>query len=158
MENKKMALGLNAVKILLAVLGFIACVLVIGGPNATGDTPVSEIEAFRDGGAMGFTMSLTGFVIIACLALVLIFFIVQLITNPKKTVLSIIGILVVMVLYFILTMAGTSDTMETLNPQISEPVSQGTIDSTSAGIMTVIIAIFAAIAVVIWGVVKKFTS
>lgn len=84
MNSNKLTLGLNIFRYVLGAIGILACILIIGGPNASGDVETSVVESFRDGARMSFAISYTGFIIIACVALVLIFFILQLISNPKE--------------------------------------------------------------------------
>lgn len=157
MDSKKLNLALTIFKFTLGILGLIACGLVIVGPSGAGGVEKEVVDEFRDGGSMAFAVSLTGIIIFACLALILIFFVVQLISNPKKTIISIAGIVAMLVLYLILTMAGTSDVAEDLRLQVSEPVSQGTVNSTTAGIWTAIIAIGITILAALLGpVVTRF--
>jgi hypothetical protein len=82
-------------------------------------------------------------------ALVLLFFFVQLITNPKRTVISIFGILLFVGVYLVISLIGTVDTNETL--ALRNPVSLGVINTTSAGIYTILIGMFAGLLVVILG-------
>lgn len=155
MNSNKLNLGLNIFRYVLGALGILACILVIGGPNANNELEV--VEGFREGGRMAFAINYTGFIVIACLALVLIFFVVQLISNPKKTIMSIIGIVAVFVLYFVLSMMGSSDAPEDLALQVSEPVSQGTVNSTTAGLWTAIITIVVTfLAAVLGPVIARF--
>ena len=135
---KNVTLISNVLKYVLIVLGVIAFALVLLGPNNI-DYPKEEIDQFRDGGKMGFTMLFTLIIIIACAALVLLFFLQQLVVNPKRTIMSIIGIVVALLVYLVFTMMGNSDTNETL--QLKNPVSESTLNSTSAGIWTVLIAL-----------------
>lgn len=132
----------------LGVAGIVLCILVIGGPNADG-TSVAEQTTFREGWKLSSAISFTGILMFACMALVLLFFVVQLITNPKKTIFSIIGILVAAVIYLIMTMVGTSDTNESL--ALRDPVSDSTISSTTAGLYTVIIGLVISILAILLG-------
>ena len=100
---------------------------------------------------MSLPTSFAGFIIFASVGLILFFFVVQLIKTPKKTALSIIGILVALVLYFILVLIGTSDTNESLALLEDVQVDQGTIASASAGLYIVIIGIIVALLVVVLG-------
>jgi uncharacterized membrane protein len=115
------------------------------------ENTLEQQEAFRDGRSMSIATSFAGFIIFASVGLILFFFVVQLITNPKKTVLSIIGILVALVLYLILVLIGTSDTNESLALLEDVQVDQGTIVSSSAGLYTVIIGIIVALLAVVLG-------
>lgn len=147
MNSKKMDMFMNVLKFGLVAIGVILCLFLFGGPNM--ESTVQEQEAFRDGSSLGLAVSFTGFVMFAGIGLILLFFVVQLITNPKRTVMSIVGLIVALLLYFVMSMMGTSDTNETL--QLLDPVDQGTIASTSAGLWTVIIGIVVGLAVVVLG-------
>ncbi len=144
----------NYGKVALALIGVIACLFLFGGPNNTNE--MSEIESFRDGGPMSFATMFTVFILIACVALVLIFFIMQLISNPKKTLLSIIGIVVALVLFLIFWAIGTKDTDQSLGLIDSiGSVEQGTINATTAGLWVVFIGLLAAVAVIIASAVRR---
>ena len=95
MDTKKLNMFMNILKFGLVAVGVIACILVIGGPNA--EAVLEEQESFREGASLGMAINYTMLIIIASIAIVLLFFVVQLITNTKKTVYSIIGILVALV-------------------------------------------------------------
>lgn len=157
MDSKKLNLALTIFKFALGILGLIACALVIVGPSGAGDIEKEVVEKFRDGGSMAFAVGFTGFIMIACIALILIFFVVQLISNPKKTIISIAGIIAMLVLYLVLSMLGTSDVPEDLKLQVAQPVSQSTVNSTTAGLWTAIIAIGVTILAALLGpVVTRF--
>ena len=96
MDTKKLNMFMNILKFGLVAVGVIACILVIGGPNA--EAVLEEQESFREGASLGMAINYTMLIIIASIAIVLVFFVVQLITNTKKTVYSIIGILVALVI------------------------------------------------------------
>jgi len=112
---------------------------------------VEAQETFREGASMSLATSFTGFIIFASVGLILVFFVIQLITNPKKTVMSIIGLLVALVLYLIFLMIGTSDTNESLALLEDVQVAQGTIASSSAGLYTVISGVVIALLVAVFG-------
>ena len=100
---------------------------------------------------MNLITSFTGFIIFASIGLILLFFVLQLISNPKKTILSIIGLLAALVLYLFFLMIGTSDTNESLALLEDVQVAQGAIRSSSAGIYTVVLAVFVALMVAVFG-------
>lgn len=157
MDSKKLNLALTIFKFTLGILGVIACALVIVGPSGAGGVEKEVVDAFRDGGSMSFAVGFTGFIMIACIALILIFFVVQLISNPKKTIMSIVGILAMLVLYLVLSMMGSSDVADDLQLQVSQPVSQSTVNSTTAGLWTAIIAIGVTILAALLGpVLSRF--
>lgn len=139
MDTKKLNMFMNILKFGLVAVGVIACILVIGGPNM--ESTLEEQESFRDGASLGMAINYTSLIIIASIAIVLLFFVVQLITNTKKTVYSIIGILVALIIYLIFWAAGTSDTNESLALLEDVQVEKGTIVTTTAGIYTAIIGL-----------------
>jgi len=143
MDTKRLNTIMTIVKFGLVAIGVIACLLIIGGPNMNNST-MQERDAFRDGGQMGLAINYTVFVIIATTAAVLIFFLIGLITNRKKTLLSIIGVLAAWVLYLIIWVMGTSDTNASLNLAESVQVEQGTIDTVTAGLYTAIVGVVVA--------------
>ena len=147
MDTKKLNLYMSILKIGLVAIGVILCLFIIGGPNM--ESTLEQQESFRDGSSLGLATSFTGFIVFASVGLILLFFVLQLISNPKKTIMSIIGIVVALVLYLLLSMIGTSDTNESLRLLESVQVEQGTIDSTTAGIYTVIIGLVVALLAVV---------
>lgn len=139
MDTKKLNLAMNILKIGLVAIGVIAAALILGGPNM--DATEQVRNDFRDGASMGLAINYTLLIIIASVAIVLLFFVVQLITNPKKTVKSIIGLIVALLLFALLYMLGTSDTNETIQLAENKHVSDGTLSATTAGIYTTIIGV-----------------
>lgn len=138
---------MNILKVVLVAVGVIACFLLFNGPDITGDP--KDVEAFRDGGRLGFASFFTGFIVFLGIGLILLFFVVQLISNPKKTILSILGLIAALAIYLIFLAIGTSDTNETL--QLRAPVDQSTITATSAGLWTVLVAVGVGLLAVIAG-------
>lgn len=128
---------MTILKVVLVAVGVVACLFLFRGPNVTGD--LVDVENFRNGGELAFASAFTGFIIFLGIALILFFFVVQLITNPKKTIISILGLIAALVIYLIFWAAGTNDTNETL--QLRHPVGQSTIVSTTAGLWTAIVAV-----------------
>ena len=157
MDTKKLNLYMSILKIALVAIGVLACLTLFSGADM--NNTVEEQESFRDGARMGFSIGFTGFLMFAGIGLILLFFVVQLISNPKKTIMSIIGIVAALVLYLILLIVGTSDTNGSLQLTDDVQVAQGTIGSTTAGIYLVIIlivvAVIAAIASPIMAMFKK---
>lgn len=147
MKSNKLDLAMSILKFGLVGIGVILCLLIINGPNA--EQPIAEQLDYREGASLGAAISYSGLLLFACLAVVVIFFVVQLITNTKKTVFSIIGIIIAFLLYFIISMMGTSDTNASL--ALRDPVSNGTINSTSAGLYTVIIGLVVSVLVILLG-------
>lgn len=154
--NNNLTKWTNILKIAMAAIGIILCLFLFAGPAST--APLAEIEKYRDGGQMSAAIFFSIFALIACMALVLIFFVVQLISNPKKTILSIIGIVVGLVLYLLFYAIGTSDTSEGLglNNTMGD-VAPSTIRSTTAGLYTVLSGlVIAMLAIVITPFIGKF--
>ncbi len=138
---------MNILKMVLVAIGVIACLLLFNGPDINGDP--EDVEAFRDGSRLGFASIFTGFIVFLGIGLILLFFIVQLISNPKKTIISILGLIAALVIYLIFWAAGTSDTNETL--QLRTPVDQSTITATTAGLWTTIVAVVVGLLAVVAG-------
>jgi len=145
MDPKKTSLVLNIVKYVLSGIGVLACILVINGPNT--NAGIQVVEEFRDGFEMSFAMMFTILVIAACVALILVFFVMHFISQPKKTALSIMGILVSLAVYIIFYIAGTSDTSKSL--LLKNEVSDGVVVATTAGLYTTFVALAAAVLVII---------
>ncbi len=146
MDAKKTGLLLNIIKWILSGVGVIACVLVINGPNTNAGT--QAVAEFRDGFEMSFAMLFTIAVMIACVAMILVFFLLHFISQPKKTALSIMGILVSLVVYLIFYFAGTTDTSKTL--LLKGDVTDGVVLTTTAGIYTTVVALVVAVLVIVF--------
>ncbi|NVK65564.1 MAG: hypothetical protein HWE22_13310 [Flavobacteriales bacterium] len=147
MKIKNLPLYMNILKVVLVAAGVILCLFLFGGPNANGTE--EEISAFRDGTKLGLASGFTGFIVFLGVGLILLFFVVQLISNPKKTIISILGIVAALIIYLIFWAAGTGDTNESL--QLRHPVEQETIVSTTAGLWTALVAVGVAFLAVIGG-------
>lgn len=147
MNSTKVNTILNAVKIALIVIGVGASLLLFNGPNVTAGT--EAVEEFRDGSQMTTAIFFTIALLLAGIAMILIFFASQLISSPKRTILSIVGIVAALGLYLIFTLAGTSDTTDTL--LLKNPVAQSTVNTTTAGIYTVLIGLVAGVLVIVLG-------
>jgi hypothetical protein len=148
MDAKKLNIGLNALKFVVAIVGVLLSIFLFNAPNVTAETEV--VETYRDSSVI-FSSAIWFTIIIffALVALVLLFFLVQLISNPKRTVISILGILLFLGVYLVISLMGTADTNDTL--ALRNPVSLGVINTTSAGIYTILIGMFAGLLVVILG-------
>jgi hypothetical protein len=147
MNEKKLSLIGNVIKILFISIGVILCGLVIMGPNADSAVNSPEvIEKFRDGASMGAAIGFTGFLIAVCTGLVVLFFVLLLFSDFKKAIKSMIGIIAFTLIYVVINSIGSSDTAESLRLMV--PADKSTIDSTHAGIYTAFIClIIAALAV-----------
>ena len=141
MDDKKLSMIMTILKVVLVVIGVIACFLVIMGPNA--DAPVKEKDAFLESGSLALAINYTLYIVLGGAAVILVFFGVQLVTTTKKTVMSIVGIIAALVVFLIFWGIGSSDTVDTL--ALSEKVTPedpvSTIGTVSAGIYTAMIGI-----------------
>lgn len=142
MDAKKLNMIMTVTKFALVAIGVIACLLIIGGPNM--DATQEVRNEFRDGGQMGLAIGYTLFIIIATTAAVLLFFFLGLISNTKKTAMSIIGVIAALVVFLLIWVVGTGDTNETLQLRESVQVDQGTISGVSAGLYTAIVGVVVA--------------
>ncbi len=139
MNENRMNLMMTILKVSLAVIGGLICFFLFFGPNP--DATEAEKEAFMNGPYMNLGVYYTGFIVLTGLAIVVLFFVMQLITTPKKTLMSIAGIVAALIIFMIFKLAGTSDTNESLQLAEDVHVSDGTLATTTAGIYTVIVAI-----------------
>jgi uncharacterized membrane protein len=73
----------------------------------------------------------------------------QIAMQPKKTLLSIVGIVVAFVLYFVMYFSGSSDTMKSL--ALRHEASDSVIAATSAGVYTIGICLAVGVLVVVFG-------
>ncbi len=147
MSAKNLNLFLTVLKFALVGIGVGVSLFLFGGPNVTDG--IEAVEEYREGPQMGAAIWFTIAVLLACVAIVFIFFFAQLITNTKKTVMAIIGIVVALIIYLVMYSAGTTDTTNTL--ALRHPVEQGVVNSTSAGIYTVLAGLSVGILVIIVG-------
>ena len=134
MDDKKLRMIMTILKVVLVVIGVVACFMVILGPN--GNAEVDVREEFENSFSLGLAINYTLYIILGGIAVIFAFFLIQLITNTKKTALSIAGILAAGVLYLIFKLIGTTDTNESLD--LAEKVQQDAdvISTTTAGIYT----------------------
>ena len=148
MNSVKFTTYMNILKIAIASVGVLLCLFLFVGPNI--EQPMDVVEEFRDGMQLSAAIWFFIIILIACIALILGFFVFQLFANPKKTVMSIIGLIVALVIYLIFLAIGTSDTSESLNllQSIGE-VESSTITSTSAGLYTVLVGLALALLAII---------
>lgn len=152
MNEKKMNLIGNVIKIGLIAIGVILSFMIIFGPNVNAGK--EAVEKFRDGMELSAAINFILIILGVCIAIIIGFYVLLLITDFKKAIKSMIGILLFAVLYFILNMIGSSDTSETL--ALRNPVADATIDSTHAGLVCVIIGLGVAGVTLIWSFVRKF--
>lgn len=148
MDAKKLNVFMAGIKYLLGAIGVFACLLIINGPNAEATEQIRD--EFRDGGALSLAINYTLFILLATTVIVVLFFLLGLITNTKKTVLAIVGILVATVLFMIFWAMGSSDTRESLQLKETIVADSGTISFVTAGLYTVMtgLAVGAVVALV----------
>lgn len=147
MNTKRIDLLMSILKIGLGGVGVILCMLLFNAPNVSEGK--EAVEAYRDGSQMGMAIYFTFFLMFALMAVVLVFFLLQLITDTKKTIIAIVGILVSLVIYLISLSFGTTDTTDTL--LLRNPVSQSVVNSTTAGIYTILIGMVIGALVIVLG-------
>lgn len=149
MDAKKLNIGLTALKFTIAIVGVVLSLFLFTAPNVEAGT--EAVETYRDSSVV-FSSAIwfTIITLIILVGFVLIFFFVQLISNTKQTVISILGILIFLAIYLIMNLLGTNDTNESLE-LLRHPVSQGTINTTSAGIYTILFGMGAGLLVIILG-------
>jgi len=136
----------------IGIIGIIAVGLVLSA-SPKGEQAELELvqKQFAESGQMGFATNYTVFIIGAALLGVLLFFVFQLVTNFKKTAMSIIGVVVALLLYLILRVMGTSDTNESLNLVGDYATSDATLSATTAGLWLVIIGLAVGAFLAIFG-------
>jgi hypothetical protein len=152
MNEKKMNLIGNVIKLSLIAIGVILSLMIISGPNVNAGK--EAVETFRDGFKLSAAMNFILIILAICILVIIAFYVLLLITDFKKAIKSMIGVILFAVLYFILSMIGSSDTSETL--ALRNPVADATIDSTHAGLVCVIIGLGVAGVTLIWSFVRKF--
>ena len=120
--------------------------MLFSGPTvADGKAAMTE---FRESGSMS-AIYYTLFIIVTAVVAVLGFFMYQIAMQPKKTLLSIVGIVVAFVLYFVMYFSGSSDTMKSL--ALRHEASDSVIAATSAGVYTIGICLAVGVLVVVFG-------
>ncbi|NRA13059.1 MAG: hypothetical protein HRT57_13995 [Crocinitomicaceae bacterium] len=139
MDDKKLNMIMTVLKVVLVVIGVVACFMVIGGPNGEAETKVQD--EFRESFSLGLAINYSLYIILGGVGVICVFFLIQLFTTTKKTLLSIAGLLAAWLVYLVFKLIGSSDNNETL--ALAEKVQQETsvIDTASAGIYTALFLI-----------------
>lgn len=141
-----MNLILTITRYALVLIGVGLSVMLFSGPTvADGKAAMTE---FRESGSMS-AIYYTLFIIVTAVVAVLGFFMYQIALQPKKTLLSIVGIVVAFVLYFVMYFSGSSDTMKSL--ALRHEASDSVIAATSAGVYTIGICLAVGVLVVVFG-------
>ena len=131
----------------IAVGVVLSILILMSGPSVADGK--EAIEKFRESAEMSATIYFILFILLTGGAMVIGFFIFQIIQSPKRTILSIIGIVLSLIVYMIFYLLGTSDTKDTL--ALRNPVSDGVVLTTTAGLYTVGILLFVGLVVIIAG-------
>jgi hypothetical protein len=138
----------NIIKFVLVIIGVASSFLLFKGPAVTqGPAAIAE---FRESAEMDFAIWFTIGLLILAVLIVVVFFFYSLIIQPKKTVLSIIGLLVCFIIYMGFSLMGTSDNVQSLALK-GDKISQGVVDTTSAGIYTIGFCLVAGFIVILAG-------
>tara|TARA_B110000046_G_scaffold76367_1_gene84500 strand:+ start:774 stop:1238 length:465 start_codon:yes stop_codon:yes gene_type:complete len=146
MKEDKMNLILTITRYALVLIGVGLSVMLFSGPTvADGKAAMTE---FRESGSMT-AIYYTLFIIATAVIAVLGFFAYQIAMQPKKTLMSIVGIVVAFVLYFVMYFSGSSDTMKTL--ALRHEASDSVIAATSAGVYTIGFCLAVGVLVVVFG-------
>lgn len=151
MQEGRMKLMMDILKYAIGGIGLIACLWMLFSSGNYDLEVEEEKNNFMNSGSMSMAMLFTVGIVIAALVGVLLFFVYQLITNTKKTVMSIVGIIVALIVFLILYMIGTSDTNESLQLAEENFVEPGTLASSTAGLYTVLLGIIVAVLVALVG-------
>lgn len=147
MNAKNLNLLLRIFHYTLIIVGVGLSLLLFSGPAVTDSKDV--LEKFRESIEMNAAIYFLLFIIILGILIILGFFAMQLIISPKKTILSIIGIVVSLVIYLIFFILGTTDTTDTL--ALRNPVSDGVVLTTTAGLYTIGVSLIVGLIVIIAG-------
>ncbi len=147
MNAKNLNLLLRIFHYTLIIVGVGLSLLLFSGPAVTDSKDV--LEKFRESTEMNAAIYFLLFIIILGILIILGFFVMQLIISPKRTILSIIGIVVSLVIYLIFFILGTTDTTDTL--ALRNPVSDGVVLTTTAGLYTIGVSLIVGLIVIIAG-------
>jgi len=139
---------INILKFALVIIGVGSSFLLFNGPAVTqGPAAIAE---FRESAEMDFAIWFTIGLLIFAMAVVVGFFIWSLIIQPKKTIISIIGLVVCFLVYLVFMGIGTTDTVQSLALK-GNTISQGVVDTTSAGIYTIAFCLIVGFVVILIG-------
>jgi len=144
---------LNISKFVLGLLGVSLCIWLVASDYPESGAPLEVIDAFVGDSPASFSaISYVNILIGAALITVIGFFIYQLIIRPKKTGLSILGLLISATVFLLLFFIGSSDTIESLQLDPDKVnVGANTIAITSAGLYTVGICLLIGVLAIVLG-------
>ncbi len=144
---------LNISKFVLGLLGVSLCIWLVASDYPESGAPLEVIDAFVGDSPASFSaISYVNILIGAALITVIGFFIYQLIIRPKKTGLSILGLLISATVFLLLFFIGSSDTIESLQLDPDKVnVGANTIAITSAGLYTIGICLLIGVLAIVLG-------
>jgi len=144
---------LNISKFVLGLLGVSLCIWLVASDYPESGAPLEEIDAFvKDSPASFSAISYVNILIGAALITVIGFFLYQLIIRPKKTGLSILGLLISATVFLLLFFIGSPDTIDSLQLDPDKVnVGANTIAITSAGLYTIGICLLIGVLAIILG-------
>lgn len=138
-EKKLNILGL-IIKLIIAIPALLFGFIVMTA-GVSGESDATAQQALMESASYNTVIYICLFTILAAAALIIIFFIGLLFTQPKKGIQSILGIVIAAIVFFVLYFIGTSDTLDSLNVVGDITVSDVAMKFTHAGIYTTIIAL-----------------
>ena len=124
---------LTLVRFALVIVGVGASFLLFNGPSVADGK--AAVAAYRESSELGFAINYTLGLILLGIVVIIGFFVFSIIIQPKKTLLSIVGLLVSAALFFIIFTVGTSDNQDSLSLKME--ASQNVVNLASAGIYTI---------------------
>lgn len=143
---------LDVLKIVLVAVGVGVCLMLFSIPSVstyTGEMKDEMLAKYREQTELGLAITYLSGLIIAGVVIVLGFFVFSAIIRPKKTLMSIIGLSVSLLVFFILFGAGSKDVPADLALKVE--FTQNSIDLATAGIYTVTACIGFGVLVIILG-------
>ena len=144
-----MKAGLGIARIVIAVIGVILCGLIIS--SADSEMAVSEAMEVQ-GGKLDGALWITYILILLSAAAAVIYGVVNVISNPKKNMGSVLGV-VALVLVFIVAYYGFAD--DYVAPKFSQIVSGTESLLAGAGLMTLYVVTIITLAAVVYAEVSR---
>ena len=148
MDSKGLKLGLTGVKMVVSVIGVILCLLIM--LNSDSNQSVQEALATHDGNLNG-SLWLVYIVGVACAAAMVIFGVVHFLSDPKKNMGALIGV-VALVLVLIIGYAIADDTVLRA---YGEGISEGTSKWVGGGLIGFYVIGIGAIAAIIFAEIGR---
>lgn len=138
---------LTVLKFVLVALGVGSSLILFNGASMSDTEAVRD--AYRDSSELGFAMGYTIGLISLGIVIVIGFFVFSIIIQPQKTLMSIIGLITSLVIFFIILAVGTSDDQNTL--ALKQFTDQSSVNLASAGIYTIGICLFIGFLAIVLG-------